>query len=215
MRKQKPKLKRAPEIEPDHPDQLGLERLVFFSDAVFAIAITLLALEIRLPESEELLSNSQLSAQLTGMWHEYLAFFISFMVIGTFWMAHHRKYRFIRRYDGRLLLLNLLFLMVVAFVPFPSSVISKYSERTATIFYALTMSLAGLLLAAIWGYASGHNRLIDPDLNANQRQRQFVAPLVTSAIFLLSIGIAFLDAGLGRLSWLLILPVSLYANKNP
>lgn len=215
MRKQKPKLKRTPEIEPDHPDQLGLERLVFFSDAVFAIAITLLALEIRLPESEELLSNSQLSAQLTGMWHEYLAFFVSFMVIGTFWIAHHRKYRFIKRYDGRLMLLNLLFLMVVAFVPFPSSVISKYSERTATIFYALTMSLAGLLLAGIWWYASSHNRLIDPDLNANQRQRQFVAPLVTSAIFLLSIGVTFLDAGLGRLAWLLILPVSLYANKNP
>lgn len=214
MKKQKPKSTHKVPSEPDQQDQLGLERLIFFSDAVFAIAITLLALEIRLPTEKVLLSDSQLSAQLTGMWHEYLAFFISFMVIGTFWMAHHRKYRFIKRYDDRLMLLNLLFLMLVAFVPFPSSIISKYSERTATIFYALTMALAGLLIAGIWWYASYHNRLIDPDLDVKQRQRQFAAPLITTTIFLLSIGVAYLDAGLGRLAWLLILPVSLYANKN-
>lgn len=215
MSKRQSKSRYEAGIRSDHPDQLGLERLIFFSDAVFAIAITLLALEIRLPDTDELLNNAELSAQLTGMWQEYLAYAISFLVIGTFWMAHHRKYRFIRRYDGRLMVLNLLFLMVVAFVPFPSSIISKYSERTATIFYALTMALAGLLLASLWWYASSHNRLVDPDLDAKQRQRQFMAPLITTAIFLLSIGVAFLDAGLGRLSWLLILPVSLYANKNP
>jgi uncharacterized membrane protein len=215
MKRQASKPKQNTENEPRHPDQLGLERLIFFSDAVFAIAITLVALEIRLPADEELLDDSQLLIQLAGMWHEYLAYFISFMVIGTFWMAHHRKYRFIKRYDGRLMLLNLLFLMVVAFIPFPSSIISKYSERTATIFYALTMALAGLLLAGIWRYASRHNRLIAPDLDAKQRQRQFLAPLMTTAIFLLSIGIAFWDAGLGRLVWLLIIPSSLYANKNP
>jgi uncharacterized membrane protein len=212
MRKRKSK--HALQNEPNQHDQLGLDRLIFFSDAVFAIAITLLALEIRLPATQEITDDAQLFESLTGMWHEYLAFFISFMVIGTFWMAHHRKYRFIRRYDGKLMLINLLFLMVVAFVPFPSSVISKFSERTATIFYALTIALAGLLLAGIWWYASSHNRLIDPDLDAKERQRQFIAPLITTTIFLLSIGVTFLDVGLGRLAWLLILPVSLYANRN-
>lgn len=198
----------------DHRDQLGLERLIFFSDAVFAIAITLLALEIRLPATEELLSNSQLASQLAGMWHEYLAYIMSFLVIGTFWMAHHRKYRLIKHYDGGLLFLNLLFLMVVAFIPFPSSIISKYPDRAATIFYALVMLLAGLLLAVIWWYASNGNRLIDPRLDSKQQRRQFFAPLITSAIFLLSIGIAFLDVGIARLSWLLILLVAWYANKN-
>lgn len=198
----------------DRHDQLGLERLIFFSDAVFAIAITLLALEIRLPETEKLLNNAELSAQLRGMWQEYLAYIISFMVIGTFWVAHHRKYRFIKRYDNGLMLINLLFLMVIAFIPFPSSVMSRYSERTATIFYAMTMSLAGFMLAVIWWYASHNNRLVDSDLDAKQRQRQFIAPLATSAIFLLSIGAAFLSADLSRLSWLLILLISWYANKN-
>ena len=197
-----------------NPDQLGLERLIFFSDAVFAIAITLLALEIRLPETEKLLNDSELSVQLAGMWHEYLAYIISFLVIGTFWMAHHRKYHFIKRYDSRLMMLNLLFLMVVAFIPFPSSIISKYPDRSATVFYASIMVLAGIFLSGIWWYASYRNRLIDADVDPKQRWHQFITPLITSSIFLLSVGIAFWDANLARVSWLLILLASWYANKN-
>lgn len=214
MSRRQSKSRHEAAVESDRHDQLGLERLIFFSDAVFAIAITLLALEIRLPETEKLLNNAELSAQLKGMWQEYLAYIISFMVIGTFWVAHHRKYRFIKRYDNGLMLINLLFLMVIAFIPFPSSVMSRYSERTATVFYAMTMSLAGFLLMVIWWYASHNNRLVDSDLDAKQRQRQFIAPLATSAIFLLSIGAAFLSADLSRLSWLSILLISWYANKS-
>ena len=214
MSKHRPKVKHVIQNESGYENQLGLERLIFFSDAVFAIAITLLALEIRLPETEGLLNNAELVSQLSGMWHEYLAYIISFLVIGTFWMAHHRKYRYIKRYDDRLLFLNLLMLMVIAFIPFPSSIISKYPDRSATIFYALTMVMAGVLLAGNWWYASHNNRLVDPDMDAKQRKRQFISPLLTSAIFLLSIGIAFLDETLARVSWLLILLASWYANKN-
>lgn len=97
------------------------------------------------------------------MWHEYLAYIISFLVIGRFWMAHHRKYRYIKQYDDRLMFLNLLLLMVIAFIPFPSSIFSKYPDRSATIFYALTMATAGILLAGIWWYASYNNHLVDHD----------------------------------------------------
>ena len=202
----------------DH-DQLGFERIIFFSDAVFAIAVTLLALEIRLPAGalpagEGRLTEAQLLAQLTGMWQKYLAYVISFLVIGMFWMAHHRRFRFIKRYNSTLLLLNLLVLMVVAFVPFSSSVISEYRYRIGTIFYALTMMLLALLMAAMWGYASWRNRLVDPRLDAKQRRRQLLIPLATALIFLLSIGIAFLNADAAKFFWILILPTTLYANKN-
>jgi uncharacterized membrane protein len=199
MNKRRSKSRRETAVEPDRQDQLGLERLIFFSDAVFAIAITLLTLDIRLPSRETLLDDAQLFAQLIGMWHEYLAYLISFLVIGVFWMAHHR---------------NLLFLMVVAFIPFPSSIISKYSERTATIFYALIMALAGLLLAGIWRYASHRNRLVAPDLDARIRKREYSTSLTTTTIFLVSIGITFWNADIGRLSWLLILPAWMVANRN-
>ena len=91
----------------------------------------------------------QLLLLALGLRHSYLAYAISFLVIGIFWSAHHRKFRYIRRYDSGLVMLNLLLLMVIAFVPSPSSLLAESSNRTATVFYALTMMLAGLLLAAI------------------------------------------------------------------
>lgn len=197
-----------------HTDQLGLERLVFFSDGVFAIASTLLALEIRLPETGQIWNNTQLFQHLLGMAHAYLAYLISFLVVGTFWMAHHRKYRYITHYDNRLLFLNILFLLVIAFIPFPSSVISKYSDRSATIFYALTMASAGLLLAVNWGYASHNNRLINPSLGKEIRTRQLISPLLTAGIFLLSVLVSYWSMNLSRLTWLLILLTSWYANKD-
>jgi uncharacterized membrane protein len=194
--------------------QLGLERLIFFSDAVFAISITLLVLEIHLPAGETLYTDAELFRQLSGMWQSYLAYILSFLVIGTFWIAHHRKFRYIKQYNGGLIMLNLIFLMIVAFIPFPTSVLSSYSGLTATVFYALVMLLASLLMTAIWWYASWQARLIDPKMDAKQRRRQFIAPLITAGIFLISIGLAYLNQNLARLSWLLILVASLIVGRS-
>jgi uncharacterized membrane protein len=195
-------------------DELGLERLIFFSDAVFAIAITLLALDLRLPSGGGSPSNAQLLAQLLEIWPKYLAYLVSFLAIGTFWLGHHRRFRFIRRYDRGLLTFNLLFLMVIAFIPFPTSVISESGNRTATIFYALTMILGGLMLAALWWHASWHNRLTDPGLDARQARRQFVPMLLTVALFVMSIGLAFLNESLARFSWLLVVPISRFGQRG-
>ena len=192
----------------DGEDHVGLERLIFFSDAVFAIAITLLALEIRLPGTEDVLTDDQLLAQLLNLWPRYLAYVISFLVIGTFWLAHHRRFRYIRRYDRRLLWINLLLLMCIAFIPFPTGVISEHIGRTATIFYALTMIVTGLLSGAVWWYAAWRDRLIDPALDRQQRHYERLAPLVIPGIFLLSIGLAFIDAQLAKFSWSLTLPAA-------
>jgi uncharacterized membrane protein len=216
MPKRTPKPGTPSEKAPDAVERefLGLERVVFFSDAVFAIAITILVLDIRLPAGEEALSNAQLFAQLLGIWNKYLAYFISFLVIGSFWISHHRKFRFIRRYDNNLLMLNLLLLMAIAFIPFPTSVISQYGNRTATIFYALTMVVSGFMSVALWWYATRHNRLIDAQMDAGMRRQLFLSPLITIAAFVLSIGIAFINAELARFSWLLIFPVSIYMSRK-
>ena len=182
---------------------------MFFSDAVFAIAITLLALEIRLPGGEGALTDDELSRQLLSLWPKYLAYAISFFVIGTFWLGHHRRFRFIRRYDRRLLLINLFLLLLVAFIPFPTAVISEYTNRTATIFYALIMTLTGLMSGAIWWYAAWHDRLIDPNMDRRHRRYERLAPLVIPGIFLFSIGLAFIDPDLARYSWALTAPAAL------
>ena len=189
------------------PDRLGLERLIFFSDAVFAIAVTLLALEISLPTGEGPLTNSQLLKTLQSIWPKYLGYVVSFLVIGVFWIVHHRRFRFIERYDKNLILLNLILLMFVAFVPFPTSVIIEYGNQTATIFYALIMMIMGLLSAAIWRYASHNHRLIDLQLDQQQCRHETLRTLVVPSVFLLSIFIAFFNADLAKISWVSIVVV--------
>ncbi len=195
-------------------DSLGLERIVFFSDAVFAIAVTLLALEIRLPEGVEAANDTELLQQILSLWPVYLSYIISFTVIGAFWMAHHRKFGLIKSYDRRLMLFNLLFLLVIAFIPFPTYLIGQYISQAATDFYALTIIAGELLLALLWWYASRDNRLTGPHLDPRQRRRQFINPLLASLVFLFSIGIAWFSPGLARLSWVLVLPVTMVANRE-
>lgn len=197
------------------PDQIGLERLIFFSDAVIAIAITLLSLDIRLPAVEGPIDNARMTQLLVGIWPKYVAYVISFLVIGLSWVGHHRKFRVIQRYDSRLLLLNLLFLMVIAFIPFPTSLISEYGNRPATIFYALVMIVAAAMSDLMWIYASHGNRLIDPHLDKNRRRRETLGPLLVIAVFGLSIGLAYIDENLARSSWALVALAQLIYRSKP
>ena len=190
-------------------DEAGLERLVFFSDAVFAIAITLLALDIRLPIEAIHLSDMQLFNSLVEIWPKYLSFLISFLVIGNFWIAHHRRYRYITRYDTRLLLLNLLVLMSIAFIPFPTAVLSENGNRTATIFYSLSIATTGLLSALLWWYVSKENRLLGENFDKELAHRNLISILTVPAVFLLSIGLAFINPDVAKFSWMLTAPAAL------
>jgi uncharacterized membrane protein len=212
--------KRTSKVQvPDKQDssvqnRIGLDRLIFFSDAVFAIAITVLVLDIHLPPGGDTADNIQLLHMLTGLWTKYFAYVLSFWVIGLYWISHHRKFLLIKRFDYRLLRLNILLLMVIAFIPFPTAVMSENGNRTATIFYALTMVLGGLLVSIFWWYATDHHRLVDPQLSQRYIWREMASPIATIALFILSIGIAFWEPGLARLLWILLIPVSLLQNAR-
>lgn len=193
----------APEhlvYEPEH--DLGMERLIFFSDAVFAIAITLLALEIRLPAGAEIGDEDLLGALLT-IWPKYLSYVISFLVIGSYWMSHHRMFRAIARYDRRLMLINLLLLLCIGFVPFPTAIIGEHLGSVATIFYALTMLVTGLVTAWLWWYATGAGgRLLAQPLTRRELWSTRLRTLAAPAIFLASIGLSLWQDDFARLSWL-------------
>lgn len=191
--------------EGTHEDEQGLERIVFFSDAVFAIAITLLALEIRLPPLTESTDNAALLAALTGLWPRYLSYLISFLAIGMMWMAHHRTFRHLRRYDERLMLLNILFLLLIGFLPFPTAVIGEFGNRVGTLFYAGAMSGAGLMFAMLWWWANGRGRLVERPLPKAEFRRVWLRVLWTPAVFLLSMPLAFWSPDAAKFSWLLIL----------
>ena len=105
-----------------------VERIAFFSDAVFAIAITLLSVRIAIPPAARNLGHA-----LAENWREYLSFALSFYVIGSYWISHHAMFRLVLRYDGVLLRMNLLFLATIAFLPFPTEVIGRYAGQTPAV----------------------------------------------------------------------------------
>jgi uncharacterized membrane protein len=185
------------------------ERLMLFSDAVIAIAITLLVLDIKLPELPQPISNAALATALLSIEPKLTAYIVSFLVVGLFWYGHLLRFRFIRRSDGRLICLNLLFLMTIGFVPFASAVLSDAKNAVAYVLYDGTMMLVALLATAIWCYAAQGDRLIDPGLDPRIRRHLLVAPLTVAGVFVVSGLAAQIDVRLGRLAWLLIVPAAL------
>jgi TMEM175 potassium channel family protein len=136
-------------------------RLLAFSDAVFAITITLLVLEIRPPTD-----YSNLPHDLLALWPSYLAYAVTFLFIGQVWANHHVMFDHIRAADRVVLLLNTLLLMAVVFLPFATSVLagalrSGDGQRTAVVFYGLAFDVTALTFNAVWQYARRHQLLND------------------------------------------------------
>jgi uncharacterized membrane protein len=197
-----------------------IERTVFFSDAVFAIAITLLALDLRIPQLPESTAASELSDALLDLWPHVFSFLVSFWVIGFYWLAHHRIFHFVRAYDRRMLRINLLFLMWIVLMPFSSSLIGEYENlQLPVIIYAVHNILAGLTLSWLWRHASKDRRLIKTDLDPRTVRYYNLRALFLPTVFMLSIGISFISAEVARGSWLLAFLVGpvlqRYARRSP
>jgi uncharacterized membrane protein len=179
-----------------------LDRIVFFSDAVFAIAITILVLDIRVPDG---LSPSALPAQVLALGPKYLSYAISFLVLAVYWQAHHRVFRPIRRYDGTLVWLNFLFLMAVAFLPFPTSLLGEYGgQRISVAVYAVNAAAASLLLSAISWYAIRGHRLVAEDFDEEEAKLRWLQGLAVPVVFLASIVVSFFSPMAAMYSWLLL-----------
>jgi uncharacterized membrane protein len=182
-----------------------LDRIVFFSDAVFAIAITILVLDIRIPDIPEGRVATELPAQILGLGPKYVSYVISFLVLAVYWQAHHRIFKPITGYDRTLVWLNFLFLMAVAFLPFPTSLLGEYSrEQVSVVIYAANAAVASLLLVAISWYATSGHRLVAPDLDDEAERIQRLQGLAVPVVFLLSIGVSFFSPMAAMYSWLLL-----------
>ena len=139
-------------------------RLVAFSDAVFAITVTLLVLDIRSPSNDQNLLHG-----LVALWPSYLAYALTFLFIGQVWANHHVMFDHIRAADRVILLLNTVLLMVVAFLPFATSVLagalrSGQGQRTAVVFYGIAFVATALMFNAVWHYAR-RRRLVSETLD--------------------------------------------------
>ena len=143
----------------------GTSRTEAFSDGVFAIAITLLVLEVNVPET----AFDDLWHGIADQWPAYLSYATSFITIGGIWMAHHGMFRRLDYANRRLMVVNLLLLMAVAFLPFPTKLMAEAihsvdAERAAAVFYGGSLLVISLLFSTLWGSVARDRHLLKPDV---------------------------------------------------
>ena len=181
-----------PAMQDHQPQDPMIHRLAAFADAVVAIVMTLLALDIRLPVPAGDLGDAELLQALIGIAPKYYAYALSFVVIALNWVFHHRRFRAIVGYDATLIWINLAFLLFIAIVPFPTSLIAERgSDPQVVTLYASTVAILGILGAGTWAYAHRAGLLsttIDRSLYIYILGGNLVAPVV----FLLSIPLVYL-----------------------
>jgi uncharacterized membrane protein len=190
---------------------ISLGRIMSFSDGVFAVAITLLVLSIHVPFVKSSLADQKLPRELIHLMPIFEAYIVSFLVIGLFWVGHHQVFRTFVKHDRGLLWLNLLFLMFIVFIPFPTSLVSEYpSARVSLIFYAVSLALTGFMMCLLLWYGVHNNRLIDDKRPLDFYRRFMFGYLNMSVVFLLSIPVAYINVHAARLFWLLIIPSNFF-----
>ena len=185
-------VERQEEASDDAPSTARLE---MFSDGVFAIAITLLIIEIRVPELEH---GDSLRHALWQQWPSYLGYVLSFVIIGIMWVNHHMLFRFITRSSHGLLLMNGLLLLCVAFIPFPTAVLAEYlrdsgSATTAMVFYAGFFTFTAVVYNLLWRTAAAGYRLIDPAADRTEVDRITKAFVVGPVVYLVATLIALVS----------------------
>jgi uncharacterized membrane protein len=188
---------------------LEYDRVVFFTDAVFAIAVTLLAIDL-VPHHAVVNPAHQIRESIPAI----RGFGISFVVIALFWIGHHGLFRYITALDRALIGLNLLFLGAIAFLPYPTYLLSTAtSDTTAVVFYAACAAFAGLLETVMWIYATKPSRQLS-SLHSDRVRWYFLARIArVPVVFLLSIPIAFASPTLALFFWILIWVLAVVINR--
>src|SRR5947208_12952492 len=198
-------------MEPVTKASVGMPpgRLLTLADGIFAISMTILVLDLRLPDTP-----ADLAARLNAILGRFAAFAVSFVVLGVFWFAHHQTFHFVVRVNRTLVWLSVLFFMGVALIPFVASVLgANYNDPIALTLYGGVIGLLTVLGYVVWWYLTGERGLVvgglDPDLVRKVRQWIAVGP----SIALVAIVLAFVNSLISLLIYL-VLPV-LFIAFNP
>jgi uncharacterized membrane protein len=175
-------------------DHWDTGRTEAFSDGVFAIAITLLVLDITV--SPGWMGNARHA--ILEAWPEYFGYVTSFLTIGGLWMIHHGIFRRMRSADHTVMRTNMLLLLLVAFLPFPTRLMAEAihntdAERTAVIFYGLTLASISIVIAFLWRTVMTHPDLIDPDVTPDERRAYTRLTQPNIGFYVVSMVIAYID----------------------
>ncbi|MCC6802347.1 MAG: DUF1211 domain-containing protein [Anaerolineae bacterium] len=171
-------------------------RIETLADGVFAIVMTLLAFDMRVPVEEQV-DQLGLWGALVQLAPNLLSYIITFVILGVFWVGHHNQYFYIRRADRPLLWINIFFMMAVALLPFSAGVFSRYgSDRTSILVYNANLILSGLLLFLHWWYATRDSHLLSHEIEPRVRHLVYRRILTPPALYLLAIFVSLLNVEL-------------------
>jgi uncharacterized membrane protein len=169
--------------------EFQLERLILFSDAVFAIAITLLVIEIKIPEIQEKpVTDNAVLHKLAELIPKFVGFLVSFLLIGQYWIVHHRMFSFVINFTDRLIWLNILFLFAIALMPFSTGFYSEYVLRgvvTPVIFYTANIALLGFANFLMWRYLSNQKNNLTQNLTPALSKYFSLRALTVPTIFVI------------------------------
>ncbi|WP_408095723.1 TMEM175 family protein [Peredibacter sp. HCB2-198] len=184
-------------------------RIEAFSDGVFAIAITLLILELKVPVISVFQDKRDLMIALKNLWPSYFAYVFSFLIIGIYWLNHHYIFQLFKRVNHMFGILNLVFLMTISFLPFPTAVFAKYLNDDVHRYSAVTFYTIGLLLPAIawtttWIYGSRDYRLIDHKLSPDFVRKLTSLYSWSTVVYVLALILSLVNEWLGLATCVLL-----------
>ncbi len=185
------------------PEALSTHRIQGLQDALFAIVLTLLVLEMRVPEG----GGEELIHGLQELWPVYFSYVVTFLNIGVFWVGQHAQFYYIKATDRVLLWINLLFMMFISVLPFTTALLGEHPDEIITyVLYGLNLMVVGLFSYWHWAYAVHHHRLTNHDLTKATIRAVNFRILVAPFICLIAIAAAYINTSVS-LAFYLLLPV--------
>jgi len=193
-----------------------LDRIALFSDAVFAIAITLLVIEIKVPvvSFDSALFDKEFTHALLEMTPEFIGFFISFIVIGNYWRAHHTIFGYVTDYNRRLITLNTWFLLTIVCMPFTTAMMSKYIYLQPYVFYCVNVIASGLIQLRLWHYIINPKNQVSGFVPEGMKQYKKYSSWVVIGCFMLSLLLyPLIGAGWARLFLSSIFIINIFTDR--
>jgi uncharacterized membrane protein len=201
----------------DEETRISKSRLEALTDGIFAIVMTLLVLEIAVPQilsHEPDVVRAELPKRLFDLWPKIFSYVISFIILAIYWRGHHRQFHYIKHSDGVLVWTNIMFLMAVSFLPFSTSLLGEYIDQQISVFiYGGNSIVIALLLYIQWRYATNHYRLVDKNLDPNIIRRLPRRVLIGILAYLVAMGVSFINIQYGVFLFTLIVIPAILPNR--
>jgi uncharacterized membrane protein len=193
---------------------LGKSRIENLADGVFSIAMTLLILEVRVPEIADHTETWELVKQLLAVWPKLLSFCLSFVVLGVYWVGHHNQFHYVRHTDRPFLWINIFYLMSISFLPFSAGLLGTYNtQQVAVMIYGFHLTTIGLISYWHWAYAWHHN-LLDPHLDPRVYRMTMWRILMAPILSVIAIGLSFVSLTVSVLVYMLLLVACILPSRR-